>query len=444
MTRPNVLYLHSHDTGRYVQPYGYPVPTPNIQRLADQGVLFRQAFAVAPTCSGSRAALLTGEYSHQTGMIGLAHRGSVLNDYSRHLVHTLSAAGYCSALIGEQHVSEDPECIGYDHVEEIDTNHVENVAPAAIRYLSNAPQEPFFLSVGFFETHRGFFEPTSIRDALYSLPPTHLPDTPETRRDMAAFKASARSLDQGVGSVIDALDSHGLADNTHRDPHHRPRPAVPGREGHAHRPRARRAAAHARAGRLPRRPRRRTRWSASSTSSRRSATSRASPRRTGCRASRCCRSSAARSTSCTSTVFGEMTFHAAYEPLRSVRTRRWKYIRRFDDFPGPVLPNADDSPSKDVLMRHDWADRPVAREQLYDLVFDPIETANVADDPAHAAVLGELRGRLERWMHDDRRPAGRRRRRRRPRGSRSTTRTRSPPRSRRVAASPAAAGPLGA
>src|SRR3954463_9407474 len=35
--RPNILYLHSHDTGRWVQPYGYPVPTPNIQRLADQG-----------------------------------------------------------------------------------------------------------------------------------------------------------------------------------------------------------------------------------------------------------------------------------------------------------------------------------------------------------------------------------------------------------------------
>ena len=52
---PNVLYLHSHDTGRYVQPYGHQVPTPNIQRLADQGVLFRQAFCAVPACSGPRA-----------------------------------------------------------------------------------------------------------------------------------------------------------------------------------------------------------------------------------------------------------------------------------------------------------------------------------------------------------------------------------------------------
>ena len=72
---PNVLYIHSHDTGRYVQPYGHAIPTPNIQWLADQGVMFRNAFCAAPSCSGSRAALLTGEYCHTNGMMGLAHRG---------------------------------------------------------------------------------------------------------------------------------------------------------------------------------------------------------------------------------------------------------------------------------------------------------------------------------------------------------------------------------
>ena len=56
--RPNILYLHSHDTGRYIQPYGYNVPTPNLQKLAGEGFLFRQAFDAAPTCSPSRAALL--------------------------------------------------------------------------------------------------------------------------------------------------------------------------------------------------------------------------------------------------------------------------------------------------------------------------------------------------------------------------------------------------
>ena len=74
-----------------MQPYGHQIPTPNIQLLADQGVLFRQAFCAAPTCSGSRAAFATGQYRHSNGMVGLAHRGFVLHDVGEHLIHTLRA-----------------------------------------------------------------------------------------------------------------------------------------------------------------------------------------------------------------------------------------------------------------------------------------------------------------------------------------------------------------
>jgi N-sulfoglucosamine sulfohydrolase len=49
--RPNIVYIHSHDTGRYLSPYGQFVPSPNIERLAQEGVLFRKAFSAAPTCS---------------------------------------------------------------------------------------------------------------------------------------------------------------------------------------------------------------------------------------------------------------------------------------------------------------------------------------------------------------------------------------------------------
>ena len=89
--------------------------------LADQGVLFREAFCAAPTCSGSRASLLTGLYCHNNGMFGLAHRGWKLNDYGQHWVHTLRGAGYRSILIGEQHISLDPGVIGYDEVVPVDS-----------------------------------------------------------------------------------------------------------------------------------------------------------------------------------------------------------------------------------------------------------------------------------------------------------------------------------
>ena len=113
-SRPNILYIHSHDTGRYIQPYGYDVPTPNLQKLAQEGVLFRQAFDAAPTCSPSRAALLTGQCPHNNGMLGLAHRGFFLNDYNQHIIHRLHPHGYRSTLIGLQHIAKDPRTIGYE------------------------------------------------------------------------------------------------------------------------------------------------------------------------------------------------------------------------------------------------------------------------------------------------------------------------------------------
>jgi arylsulfatase A-like enzyme len=126
--RPNIIYIHSHDTGRYLEPYGHAVPAPNLQRLASQGVLFRQAFNAGPTCSPSRASLLTGMCPHSNGMFGLAHRGFVLNDYKQHILHTLRPAGYYSALFGVQHIASKPATIGYDKFETFPGNHVEPVS----------------------------------------------------------------------------------------------------------------------------------------------------------------------------------------------------------------------------------------------------------------------------------------------------------------------------
>ena len=217
MAKPNVLYLHSHDTGRYVQPYGYPVPTPNIQHLADQGVLFRQAFCAAPVCSGSRAALLTGQCTHATGMLGLAHRGYRLAHPERHIVHVLRDAGL---LVGPDRraarLRRSRRTSATTTWSRSTRPRCSDVAPAATRLIAERAEvgQPFFLSVGFFETHREYFEPSSVRDALYSRPPENIVDHVKTRRDMASFKASARSLDQGVGTVLNALEEHDLVDDT--------------------------------------------------------------------------------------------------------------------------------------------------------------------------------------------------------------------------------------
>jgi N-sulfoglucosamine sulfohydrolase len=396
-SQPNILYIHSHDTGRYLQPYGHAVPAPNLQRLAEGGVLFRKAFNAAPTCSPSRASLLTGMYPHSNGMFGLAHRGFALNDYRQHIVHTLRPAGYQSALIGLQHIARDPAVIGYDRVESFQGNRVENVAPAAAAFLREKHSAPFFLDVGFFETHREFRAPGPKEDARFCLPPAPIPDTPQTRADLAAFKASARVMDEGVGVVLKALEDAGLAGNTlviSTTDHGIPFPSMKcnlsdhgmgvslimrGPGGFSGGKVQDAMVSHLdlfpticdllgieKPGRLQ-----------------------------GKSLMPLIRGEAGE---IHEEIFAEVNYHAAYEPKRAVRTNRWKYIRHFDGRTRPNLPNCDDSLSKTYWLENRWRERTVDAEQLYDLVFDPNETRNVVGDPQARESLAEMRERLNRWM----------------------------------------------
>jgi arylsulfatase A-like enzyme len=97
-------------------------------------------------------------------------------------------------------------------------------------------------------------------------------------------------------------------------------------------------------------------------------------------------------------VFGEVTYHASYEPKRAIRTQRYKYIRHFGGRKTPVLPNCDDGPSKSLWLSYDWKHQPIAEERLYDLVFDPLEHNNLATDGSLASTLNDLRGRMDKWM----------------------------------------------
>jgi N-sulfoglucosamine sulfohydrolase len=156
-------------------------------------VLFRNAFSAAPVCSGSRAALLTGQHCHSNGMLGLAHRGWSLHDYGTLWVHALRPAGYRSTLIGEQHLSVDPGVLGYDEVVDVPSNHASEVTPRAVEAIASLP-EPWFLSVGFFETHRSFAAPTSVRDTrTRSRRPTCPTPPPCARTWPPSRRASARS-----------------------------------------------------------------------------------------------------------------------------------------------------------------------------------------------------------------------------------------------------------
>jgi N-sulfoglucosamine sulfohydrolase len=394
MDRPNILYINSHDTGRYIQPYGHTVRTPHLRQLAEEGVLFRQAFCAGPTCSPSRAGLVTGQAPHSAGMLGLAHRGWGLHDYEQVLLHTLRAHGYRSYLAGTQHIANDWRAIGFD--ERLGDRGME----PACKFLESRPAQPFYLEVGFTHTHRDFDMPLDPHDdPRFLLPPRCLPDLPETREDFAHFCTEAAELDRRMGAVLAALEHSGLAANTLvicTTDHGPAFPLMkcnltdhgigvmliirgpggfsggsavdglvsqvdifptlcdlldiarpPWLQGLSFLPLVRQGASQVR-----------------------------------------------------EAVFAEVTYHAAYEPMRCVRTARHKYIRRYDGRTRPVLPNCDDSPSKTVLLDRGWRDQPRDQELLFDLVFDPQETCNIAARPEAAPVLAQMRERLDRWMEE--------------------------------------------
>lgn len=407
--RPNIVYLHSHDSGRYLEPYGYDVPAPHLQRLADEGTLFRQAFNVAPTCSPSRSGLLTGLYPHNNGMLGLAHRGFSLNDYRQHIIYTLHAAGYLTVLAGLQHVAKVPETIGYDrilprHITAENHNGMSAtvVAPAAAEFLDSRPQSPFFLDVGFFETHREYPESTPEDRASYQAPPRPIPDAPETREDFARFRSSARILDGGVARVLDALERNGYLENTliisttdHGIAFPRMKcnltddgwgvslilrgPAI-----------GKGVVQDAMVSQIDLFP-------------------------TICDYLGIAAPAWLQGKSLLplirgevqqvhDEIFAEVNFHAAYEPIRAVRTTRWKYIKRFGSKTTPVLPNCDDGLSKTVWLNAGWGKHELPQESLYDLLFDPTEHENLVGNRAYEAEMQQMRGRLDRWMKETRDP----------------------------------------
>jgi arylsulfatase A-like enzyme len=392
--KPNIIYLQSHDTGRYIQPYGHAVPTPNLQRFAEQGVVFRNAFSVAPNCSPSRSALVTGHAPHCNGMNGLAHRGFSLVDITQHILHTLRPQGYHSSLFGVQHVAKQPHLIGYDQVW-VESGQAANVVQAVREFLRDVPQ-PFYMEIGFFETHREFPDQDDA-DVTYCRPPAPLPDMPEIRRDMAAFIKSAKILDDAVGVVMQALVETGLVENTlmfYTTDHG---PAFPGMKTTLTNhgigvPLIVRGPGGFVGPKLIEAP-----------------VSHMDIFPTVCDLVGIAAPAWVQGKSLLPLVrgetdvlheqlFAEVTYHAAYEPMRAVHTPRYKYIKRFDNRTAPVQPNVDDSPSKTVWHDHGWAERPIDAELLYDLIFDPNESNNLVANLRYADVLADMRGRLQRWM----------------------------------------------
>jgi arylsulfatase A-like enzyme len=191
--------------------YGHPVlRTPNIDRLAREGMRFERAFLTISSCSPSRASILTGRYPHNTGAEDL-HQALPPDQWS--VARYLRGAGYACLAVGKWHLGGD-EKVHWDRVAECPGRET---AEVALRLLRERPRgRPFFLWVASVDPHRPYEEtdlPDQYDPAQVVVPP-YLPDHPLIRQDLARYYAETSRLDRHVGQIVEEMRRQGELDRT--------------------------------------------------------------------------------------------------------------------------------------------------------------------------------------------------------------------------------------
>ena len=267
---PNVVFILADDLG-YMDVGAYNpntfYETPNIDRLADEGVRFTQAYAAAPVCSPTRASIMTGLYParlNTTDYFGAPQPSTVNQHWTRHkpllpapylnelpeaestLAEVLSADGYQTFFAGKWHLGEAPDNHGFDinkggwssggpygrggYFAPYDNPRLEEgpegehlpdrLASEAVTFMRENRSNPFLVFLSFYSVHTPLMTTPEL-EAKYTA--KEAPSTTwgqEGNRQVrltqnhAVYAGMVESMDQAIGKVLDALDTLGLADNT--------------------------------------------------------------------------------------------------------------------------------------------------------------------------------------------------------------------------------------
>lgn len=233
---PNFVLLIADDLAwNDLSPYGHgSIMTPSLQRLAEGGMRFDQAFLTTSSCSPTRASLITGRYPHQTEAEQLHWP---LPTEQTTFVEKLRERGYWTGAAGKWHLGEAVRD-RFDLVLEADESGFQLPAGEAaaagnfsetasgdarsgcadwVRLMRERDREkPFFLWLAALDPHRPYEEAIlqdGARPEEVRLAPYH-PDTPAVRADYAAYYDEITRLDRYVGLVLDELDRQKAAENT--------------------------------------------------------------------------------------------------------------------------------------------------------------------------------------------------------------------------------------
>ena len=228
--RPNILIAISDDQSfAHTSIAGYPgVKTPNFDRLAHEGVWFRNAFAACPSCSPSRAALLTGRQIWQIEQAG-THWSSFPTNY---IVYPdlLEEAGYFVGFTGKGWSPGNWKASGRVRNPAgpaFNRRHLkppgggiskEDYAANFADFLAARPKgKPFCFWYGAHEPHRGYENGSGLKSGKNladGSPPSFLPDAPAVRSDLLDYCAEIEWFDQHLGRILKQLQEIGELDNT--------------------------------------------------------------------------------------------------------------------------------------------------------------------------------------------------------------------------------------
>lgn len=406
----NLIYIHTHDSGRELSPYGVQVPTPHLLDFAKEALTFTEAYCVNPTCSPSRASLLTGVYPHQNGMLGLAQRGFALNDYDQHLCRFLKRNGYTTVLSGIQHEVDyylnvkSGQTLGYDTIltdktadypkEELHRWDRENAYRVKSWLKEKKHDQPFFISYGMHSTHRPFpVEVDSSINENYVKPCHPMFNNALNRHDYAQYCTSAHHMDDCFQIIMDALKEANVYEETiilFTTDH-----------GVAY-PFNKCSLSDKGIGvslimRVPN--------ALSNGQVCDSLISQIDVFPTLCDLLKLEKPDYLEGQSFAPIfegkhqedefIFAEINFHTSYEPVRCVRSKRYKYVRYYDIEHLKTNPsNADASKTKDFYLENGFAEVTKAEEAFYDLMYDPQEQHNLLDDEKLQSLIQTMKEKL--------------------------------------------------
>lgn len=216
--RPNVLIIMADDcTYNDLSLYGgQNAKTPNIDRLAAQGLTFNRAYLASAMCQPCRAELYTGQYPLSNGC---AWNHSASHPGTKSLPHHLGSLGYRVGIAGKVHVKP-AKAFPFENVDGFEPNCVRNptrecrVNPTK-EFFTRDELEPFCLVVALVEPHLPWVmgDPSQYPTDKLMLP-ANIADTPETREDFSKYLAEITYMDGQVGQILNVLEESGHSDDT--------------------------------------------------------------------------------------------------------------------------------------------------------------------------------------------------------------------------------------